>query len=94
MIPKKIIQDFVLKLQLEQADCVRFILERAQEVSEKNNKGFFIPPIDELMEEEHSLFEFYDVEEMQNHMIDLFRHKTLSWVIKDLETILNKDYGP
>ena len=91
MIPKEIIQEFVLKLQIEQADCVRFILEKAQMFCEKVNIN--TPPIDELMVEENKFFELYDQEDMENHMIDLYRHKTLSWVIKDLQTILEKDYG-
>ena len=91
MIPKEIIQEFVLKLQIEQADCIRCILQRAQIQSERSN--IITPPIDELMEEENKFFELYDQEDMENHMIDLYRHKTLSWVIKDLQTILQKDYG-
>lgn len=92
MIPKEILREFVLKLQIEQADCVRQILLRAQ--IEAGKAGIYTPAIDELMEEENKFFELYDQEDMENHMIDLYKHKTLSWVIKDLETILNKDYGP
>lgn len=91
MIPKEIIQEFVLKLQIEQADCVRCILQRAQIQSKRSN--IITPPIDELMEEENKFFELYDPEDMENHMIDLYRHKTLSWVIKDLQTFLKTDYG-
>lgn len=90
MIPKEILQEFVLKLQIEQADCVRFVLERAILFSKKYNIN--TPAIDELMEEKNKFFELYDNEDMENHMIDLYRHKTLSWVIKDLQTILQKDY--
>ena len=45
MIPKEILQEFVLKLQIEQADCVQQILLRAElrtELSDINT-----PPIDE-----------------------------------------------
>ena len=92
MIPKEIIQDFVIKLQLEQADCVQQILLRAE--IRKQLSGVPTPPIDELMEEENKFFELYEQEDMENHMIDLYRHKTLSWVIKDLQTFINTNYGP
>jgi hypothetical protein len=92
MIPKEILQEFVLKLQIEQADCVSQILERAT-LRCSLCTSMDVPPIDELMEEENKFFELYDQEDMENHMIDLYRHKTLSWLIKDLQTILQKDYG-
>ena len=91
MIPKGIIQDFVLKLQLEQVDCVQQILSRAELRTELS--GVPTPPINELMEEENKFFELYEPEDIENHMIDLYRHKTLSWVIKDLRTFLNRNYG-
>lgn len=90
MIPKEILQEFVLKLQIEQADCVQQILLRAELRTELSNIP--TPPIDELMEEENKFFELYDQEDIENHMIDLYRHKTLSWVIKDLQTFLKTDY--
>ena len=90
MIPKEILQEFVLKLQIEQADCVQQILLRAELRTELSDIP--TPPIDELMEEENKFFELYDNEDMENHMIDLYRHKTLSWVIKDLQTFLKTDY--
>lgn len=90
MIPKEILREFVLKLQIEQADCVQQILLRAELRTELSDIP--TPPIDELMEEENKFFELYDNEDMENHMIDLYRYKTLSWVIKDLQTFLKTDY--